>query len=194
MSEISEAIERVDEVTSTTKGLALIFAVMALFFAMSEGLSRGAQTIVDQANINASDLRTFYQAQSTNRALAGTMIRIVETDVQTAATPAIREAKEKLLADLRQSYDRYESAPDTMEGRRELVARAREAEHDRALATSKLRDYQLASSAFQTGMWLAFAGIITGMTALGFMSCGIGVVGLMLMALGLFAPQVTLIH
>lgn len=110
------------------------------------------------------------------------------------STQAIREVKEKLLADLRQLYDRHESETDTMDGRRELMARAREAEYDRDLATARLHDYQLASSAFQSGMWLAFAGIITGMSTLVWFSGGGGLAGLMFMALGLFAPEVLLMQ
>ena len=47
----------------------------------------------------------------------------------------------------------------------------------------------MASAAFQIGIVLASATIITGMIALAWIAGGLGVLGLGFMALGLFAPH-----
>jgi hypothetical protein len=47
----------------------------------------------------------------------------------------------------------------------------------------------LASAAFQIGIVLASAAVITGMVLLAWLAGGLGVIGLALLALGLFAPH-----
>jgi hypothetical protein len=84
---------------------------------------------------------------------------------------------------------RYDSEPETKEGRKELVERAKEAEETRDLSMAKYHHYELASAAFQIGIVLASAAVITGMLALAWLAGALGVIGLCLTALGVFAPH-----
>jgi hypothetical protein len=84
---------------------------------------------------------------------------------------------------------RYDSEPSTGEGRKELAERAKEAEEKRDLALAKYHHYELASAAFQVGIVLASAAVITGIVALAWFGGALGVLGLALMGLGLFAPH-----
>jgi len=84
---------------------------------------------------------------------------------------------------------RYDSEPSTGEGRKELAERAKEAEERRDLALAKYHHYELASAAFQVGIVLASAAVITGIVALAWFGGALGIVGLGLTALGLFAPH-----
>ena len=54
---------------------------------------------------------------------------------------------------------------------------------------AQYHNYELASAAFQIGIVLASAAVITGMIALAWLAGGLGVIGLVLLALGLFAPH-----
>jgi len=83
---------------------------------------------------------------------------------------------------------RYRSEPETREGTTELAERAQEAEHERDTALARYHHYEIASAAFQIGIVLCSATVITGMTLLAWLAGGIGVLGLAFMAIGLFAP------
>ena len=53
---------------------------------------------------------------------------------------------------------------------------------------AKYHHYEIASAAFQIGIVLASAAVITSIAALAWIAGGLGVIGLGLLALGLFAP------
>ena len=55
---------------------------------------------------------------------------------------------------------------------------------------AKYHHYEIASAAFQVGIVLASATVITGILALAWLAGGLGIIGLALLALGLFAPHV----
>ena len=70
-----------------------------------------------------------------------------------------------------------------------LRARAKEAEDKRELALARYHQYEVASAAFQIGIVLASAEVITGMIALVYLSGLLGVLGLAFTAIGLWAPH-----
>ena len=81
------------------------------------------------------------------------------------------------------------SEPDTSEGRKELAAHAKEAEASRDLAMAKYHHYEVASAAFQIGIVLASAAVITEVIGLAWFAGVLGVAGIIVTALGLFAPH-----
>jgi len=88
----------------------------------------------------------------------------------------------------RATADRYESEPATNEGRKELVARAKDAEaiRDRALVADNMFDY--GSASLQLAIVLASASIVIGVTWLAWLAGGFGLLGLCFALLGWFAP------
>ncbi len=54
---------------------------------------------------------------------------------------------------------------------------------------AKYHHYELASAAFQVGIVLASAAVITGMVALAWFAGALGAVGVVLTVLGLYAPH-----
>ena len=84
---------------------------------------------------------------------------------------------------------RWESEPETREGRRELMERAKAAEAARDQGMHEDGRYDTAAALLQVGIVLASAGIITGTMALAWVAGGLGVGGAALSALtfaGLF--------
>jgi uncharacterized membrane protein len=75
-----------------------------------------------------------------------------------------------------------------------LAERAKHAEEERDLSTAKYHHYELASAAFQIGIVLASATIITGIIALAWISGALTVVGIIMTALGLFQPHLLHLH
>ena len=76
----------------------------------------------------------------------------------------------------------------------ELAKRAKQAEHERDEATAKYHHYELASAAFQIGIVLASATIITGMIVLAWVSGVLALAGIAITALGLYAPHLLHLH
>src|SRR3979409_2574086 len=79
---------------------------------------------------------------------------------------AAKAALQKQIDDWTKTAARYRSEPETGEGSEQLSERAKHAEHDRDLAMAKYHHFEVASAAFQIGIVLASATIITGMIVL----------------------------
>ncbi len=75
-----------------------------------------------------------------------------------------------------------------------LAMRAKHAEHERDEATAKYHHYEIASAAFQIGIVLASATIITGMIVLAWVSGILAIAGIAITALGLYAPHLLHLH
>ena len=192
MSEVSEAIEKAQEGEHAeffNKRIALVIAILALFLSFSETLGKGAQNEATNLNIKASDLWAFYQAKDIRR----TMVTVAadQTGLITAGVTdaAAKEAITKQIETWRKTAERYQSDPKANNGREQLEELAKEAEAERNDATAKYHHYELASAAFQIGIVLASAAVITGMVVLVWLGGLLGVIGAVLVALGLWAPH-----
>jgi len=174
------------------KKVALLISILALILAFAETLAKGSQTAALSANIQASDLWAFFQAKTIRMTAIRTAAEAAEDELLHVSSDQVREALQKRVADWKQTAARYDSEPETQEGRKELAVRARimEAKRDRMLAAYHL--YEVASAAAQIAIVLASASIITGATALTWLSGGLGIVGIVLSLIGFFWP--TAVH
>ena len=192
MSEIHETIEKAQEGEHSqyfNRRIALLIAVLALFLSFSETLGKSAQTEAIGANVESSNLWAFFQAKDSRRTtlnIAADQTALLAANV---ADPTAKAAIDKQIEAWRATAARYESDPKTGEGRKELAERAKETEAKRDLALAKYHHYELASAAFQVGIVLASAAVITGALALAWLGGALGLLGLGLLALGLFAPH-----
>jgi len=192
MSEIHETIEKAQEGEHAqyfNRRIALLIAVLALFLSFSETLGKSAQTEAVSANIQASDLWTFYQAKDIRLSLVRTAAEEMVVAAKAASDPAVKDAMGKQIDAWKNAAAHYESEPETRVGRKELRERAEEKEQERELALAKYHHYELASAAFQVGIVLASATVITGAVPLVWLAGALGVLGLALTGLGLFAPH-----
>jgi hypothetical protein len=192
MSDVHEHLEHAENVehaAHSNKKIALVIAILALFLAFSETLGKGAQTAAISENILASDLWAFFQAKTIRQTILRTAGETEAIELATLPDPAVKAAMEKQIDTWKKTIDRYESDPKSKEGRKELTERARETEHRRDVNLAKYENYELASAAFQIGIVLASASVITGMLALVYGAAGLGVIGLAFMGFGLFAPE-----
>ncbi|HYA07927.1 MAG TPA: DUF4337 domain-containing protein [Xanthobacteraceae bacterium] len=192
MSEIHEAIEKAEQGERAgyfNKRVALLIAILALFLSFSETLGKSAQTEAIDANVKSADSWAFYQAKDIRRTVVNAAADEMALLAAGLTNPAAKAAVDKQIETWRQTAARYESDPQTREGRKELAERAGEEEKSRDLAMARYHHYELASAAFQIGIVLASAAVITGMAALVWFGGALGVAGLALLALGLLAPQ-----
>ena len=171
------------------KKVALLIAVIALFLAFSETLGKSAQTAAISLNVEASNLWAFFQAKTIRITTLRTAADTRKIDLDAATDAPIKAAMTKQIDGWTRTAARYEDEADPPEGRKQLMARAQAAEKKRDTFMAKYHHYEVASAAFQIGIVLASATVITGMVALSYIAAALAVGGLGFMAIALFAPH-----
>jgi len=177
---------------SRNKKVAVLISVLAALLAITEACGKNAQNTSLSANIHANDLWSFYQAKSIRmsalRANADTLELIAPSPLPADKAEAIT----KRIADWRATADRYESDPVSGDGRKELMAKAKDGEALRDKALAAYHQYEYGAAALQIAIVLSSAGVVTDMILLVFVAGGLGVLGIGFGLLGLLAPM--LIH
>ena len=178
------------------KKIALLIAILALFLAFSETLGKSAQTAGIELNIRASDTWNFFQAKTVRQTTLRTAAEALAIELMGRSDDANKAAMSQQVEAWKATVKRYDSDPKERDGRKELKAQAEQYEHERDTAMARYHNYELGSAAYQIGIVLASAAVITGMMALAYGAAGVGVIGLIFTAIGLFAPHVphALIH
>jgi uncharacterized protein DUF4337 len=184
-----EQAEHAEHASGVNKKIALMIAVMALFLALSETLGKSANTEAVTLNIKASDTWAFFQAKTIRRTVVQAASEEMKVDLASRSDPAIKAAMTKQIDEWEKTAARYRSEPETREGTTELMVRAQEAEHERDTALARYHNYEIASAAYQIGIVLCSAAVITGMVLLAWAAGGVAVIGLAFTGLGLFAPH-----
>ncbi len=163
------------------KGVALLIAVLALVLAFAETLGKSAQTGALGYNVEASNLWAFFQAKTVRQTVLRTAAEAVEVLNS-------KDNSKAQIAKWKETAQRYQSEPETGEGREQLAARAKEAEQKRDRSLAAYHHYELASGAVQIAIVLASASIITSMAALAWSAGALGVVGAAFCLIGFFFP------
>jgi hypothetical protein len=171
------------------KKIAILIAVLALFLSVAETLGKSAQTDALKYNVEASNLWAFFQAKTIRKTTIETAAEQFEVDIQLAKEPNEKELLEKRIGTWKTRAARYESEPETQEGRKELMVRARATETKSALAMAKYHNYEFGSAAFQIAIVLASSYLITEVIFLFWAAGGLGATGLLFSGLALFAPN-----
>lgn len=192
--ESMEHAEHAEHASSENKKIALLIAVLALFLAISETLGKGAQTESISKNVEASNLWAFFQAKSIRRTVVQTAADQGKLTLGSVTDDAMKATVQKQIDDWQKTAARYRSEPETGEGTEQLAEKAKEAEHVRDEATAKYHHFELASAAFQIGIVLASATIITGMLPLAWVAGLLTLAGLCMTVLGAWAPHLLHLH
>jgi len=177
--EAAEMMDKEKEQDLFKKRAAIAIAVCAMLLAIT---SLGGQNATKEAineNILASDTFNFYQAKNIRQ----TAYILAANELELACTnePALpAEAKAALRAkidDYKKTIARYESEPETREGKKELLVRAREheAKRDHALAQDPYFDY--AEALLQIAIVLVSVAIVAEQVWLSFIGGGLGIIG-----------------
>ena len=174
---------------SRNKRVALLIAIIALFLAFSETLGKSAQTAALSDNVEASNLWAFFQAKTIRITTLLTAADSRKVDLEFVGDGPAKDAMTKQIAGWQATAKRYNDEENPPEGRKQLMERAKVAEERRDVALARYHHYEVASAAFQIGIVLASATVITGMVALTFLAGGLGILGIVFTAIGLFAPH-----
>jgi hypothetical protein len=187
--ESMEHAEHAEHASGSNKRIALLIAVIALFLAFSETLGKGAQTASISLNVEAANLWAFFQAKSIRMTTVRTAAEALQNQAESITEPAAKASAAKQIDTWQKTAVRYDDEPETGEGRKQLAARALAAEKKRDFAMNQYHNYEIASAAFQIGIVLASATIITGMSMLAVISVLLAIGGIGFTGLGLFAPE-----
>jgi hypothetical protein len=164
---------------------AILIAILAMLLAITGLGGANAEKEATNNNIFASNFYAFYQAKNirqTSFALAADNLELSLTN----ATPEVKAAIQKKIDGYRKNVARYESEPDTNEGKKELLARAKtfEEARDHALKQDPYFDY--AEVFLQIAIVLVSVAIVAGLSWLVFAGAALGALGAILMVNGFF--------
>jgi hypothetical protein len=126
-----------------------VITVLAALLAINTLMGGSNSSKVLNNTIDANNTWAFYQAKSIKQTLA-----------EMAHDDAARSGDKKKQESLQKKIDRYESDPATGEGKKELMAKARKLEEDRAVAKSRGPWYTYAGSLLQIAIVLLTASIL----------------------------------
>jgi hypothetical protein len=183
---MAEAVE-LEEAAGINKRVALLIALLALCLAISDLGGGNADNDAVEQNVQSANLWAFYQAKTIRR--TSTLLAVEEMETRLPdATPEARAVMEKRMAEWRRNAERYETEPETGEGRRELMARALEAGRQRDLQKARGDAFDIASALLQIAIVLASAAIITGAMMLAFLGGALGAIAAALMGATFLLP------
>jgi hypothetical protein len=160
---------------------ALIISLFAAIYSFNAFMSGQISSSIFNNTIKANDTWAFYQAKS-----------IKQTLTEMRYDDAVAAKEDKKAEALKAKMDRYESEPATGEGKKELFAKARTLEADRAVAKDRSPWYTFAGSLFQIAIVLLSASILAVNNRLYTASLYVGGVAIILMsqAVWLWIPAV----
>ncbi|KAA5601655.1 DUF4337 domain-containing protein [Blastochloris sulfoviridis] len=167
---------------------AVLISIFAMLLAIT---SLGGQNAAKEAtmnNIMAANYFSFYQAKNIRQ--TDLNIAANEFELAWASNPALSDDAKAALAakaaEYRRTAARYESEPDTGEGKKELMAKAREHEavRDRAMQQDPYFDY--AEALLQIAIVLISVAIVAEIGQLAWLGGLLGLVGGILMLNGYF--------
>lgn len=179
---------------TNNKGVALLIAILALILAFSEMGGNFTAREAQEKNLEASNLWNFFQAKTIRRTTVQVAAEQIEAQLPTINEPALKEAMQKRIADWRRTADRYETEPETGEGRKELMARAKQQEAKRDEFKLRHEIFEVGSAILQIAIVLCSAMIITGIGALVWAAGGLGILATVLMVIAMVAPNLLHFH
>jgi hypothetical protein len=184
--EATEFMDKDRESETFKQRAAVAIAFFAMLLAITGLGGNNATKDALNSNIQASNLYNFYQAKNQRQTTYELMADQVEfaTLVDPALSPDVKDGWRKKLDSYRKTVARYESEPETKEGKKELLARAKEETTKRDIALRKDPYFDYAEALLQIAIVLISVSIIAGIAWLAFFGGAIGIVGGLLMING----------
>ena len=166
------------------KKVALLIAILAALLALLDHGAKLNQTLAFEQAITASDQWNFFQAKSLRMYMLRADTELIET-LDPSVDAQRQQTRTDTVAKWKSDAARYDSDPQSGEGRKELMAKARDTEAHRDHALHSLHYFENGASAVQLGIVLATASVIAEVGWLLVLSCGMGGVGIVFGLLGL---------
>jgi hypothetical protein len=157
---------------------ALLVSILALVLAIATLGGSNATKDATMENILASNAYSFYQAKSQRQTTFKVAAEQTEALLANDRLPAKqRDLLAKNLAKYRETISRYESEPDTGEGKKELLQKAKAHEKNRDVAIRRDPWFDYAGALLQIAIVLTSLAIITSRKFFFHLSVGLGGIG-----------------
>jgi hypothetical protein len=193
-TEIAEKIRGEDEAHSAAadatfrKFTGIYLGIIAMLLAITAlGGSNATKTMVN-ANIQASDVYGYYQAKNIRQTVYQLTAEQLESEL--LALPDMPATARTQIQDrinrYRERVDRYETDPSTGEGKKELLAKAKEFEAIRERAAERDPNFDFAEALFQIAIVLGSVSIVAASRPLVHLSGILAIAGTLLMINGYF--------
>ena len=147
MAEEKKPLSRSEREAQIKDKAGLVICVLAALLAINTLMGGSNSSKILNNTIEANNTWSFYQAKSIKQTLA-----------EMALDDAVRAGDKKKAEVLTAKIDRYDNEPK--EGKKELMAKARSLESERAVAKSRSPWYTYAGSLFQIAIVLLTASIL----------------------------------
>ena len=193
-NEVAETIRGENEAHSAEgdatfrKFAAIYLGIVAMLLAITSLGGSNATKVMLSANIQASDIYGYYQSKYIRQTVYQTTAD--ELEAQLLAQPDMLEAAkakfEEAIRRYRSRAERYESDPSTGEGRKELLAKAKEWEAKRDRAAERDPNFDFAAALLQIAIVIGSVSIVAASRSLIKLSGGLAVVASLLMINGYF--------
>lgn len=176
VQEVAEAGENKNDPFKTK--CAMLVSVLAMILAIASLGGSNAAKEATMNNILAANSFSFYQAKNIRQTALKLAADDLETQMQMPQIPAeVKASMAKRLESYRSNIARYESEPDTGEGKKELMARARAHEHERDLALARDPWFDAAEALLQIAIVLMSITLITDKRLFFWAASGLGLIG-----------------
>jgi Domain of unknown function (DUF4337) len=189
MMKAEDAAEMIDQDKQNDRfkqRAAVGIALLAMLLAITGLGGANAGKEATNNNIYASNFWAFFQAKNirqTDLNLAADAIELAFLQESSLSAEAKGALKAKAEA-YRKTSARYESEPDTNEGKKELIARAKEFEKKRDHALKQDPYFDYAEALLQIAIVLISVSIVATVPWLAFLGGAVGAVGTVLMING----------
>jgi len=193
-NEVAETIQGENEANSAEgdatfrKFAAIYLGIVAMLLAITSLGGSNATKVMLSANIQASDIYGYYQSKYIRQTVYQTTAD--ELEAQLLAQPDMLEAAkakfEEAIRRYRSRAERYESDPSTGEGRKELLAKAKEWEAKRDRAAERDPNFDFAAALLQIAIVIGSVSIVAASRSLIKLSGALAVVASLLMINGYF--------
>jgi hypothetical protein len=178
---LPEPLDPVSDV-SPSKFTAIYIAALAVLIAIASIGDDGAAKTMIRSSIDITDTFSFFQAKNIRQ----TSFRLAADDFEAQlADPAlaapVRQKLEEKVKAYRATAERYESEPETGEGKKELLAKAKALQAEREIALRQDPYFDYAQALLQIAIVLASVSLIIGGVLLLQVSAVMGVLGTLAM-------------
>ena len=102
----------------SNKKIAMFISILAVVLAFSETLGKSAQTLALTLNIEASNHWAFFQAKTIRMTTLRTAAEAAELEIARGPGAAAKELLQKRADDWKKTAARYDSEPETQQGRK----------------------------------------------------------------------------
>lgn len=162
-----------EEQEQTKERTGWIITVLAALLAITSMLDGGNSAQILDNTIEANNVWSFYQAKSIKQSLA-----------EITYDNAVRNGDRRKAEIMKAKIERYETEPSTGEGKKELMAKARAIEAERAVAELRSPWYTYSNAFYQIAIVILAASMLSLSKRMYWIGIGLGVTAVLLMTQG----------